>query len=196
MPESISPESIKRRQLLSGLMKLLIFIGLVFISIPFISSFSSNSIDEKQRSKNNWVITQAVSSLTQGQVNILNWTGGTVWVYHRTNDDIQLLKETAASLRDSLSTQSDQPEKMQNHFRSADEAYFVFIPYENKRSCQVTLVNEAGAARFTEPCYGAKYDAAGRIFENTGHLEQQNLAVPMHVIEDGVLKIGVWIPKI
>lgn len=188
--------SIKRRQVLSGLMKLFVFIGLIFISIPFISHFSTNSIDEKQSSSSRWVITQAVSDLVPGEVKALNWSGGLVWVYARTETDIELLKNSDSSLRDVNSTKSDQPEAMNNKLRSASENVFVFIPQENKRGCQVILNAGQDKVRFTEPCYGAKYDAAGRIFENSGHKEQQNLSVPKHIIEDGILKIGIWMPKI
>lgn len=193
MPELAS---LKRRQILSGLMKLLVFIGLIFISIPFISSFSSNSIDEKQKSISNWIISLPISDLVQGEIKSLSWQGGLVWVYSRTQNDIQSLMETDNLLRDTLSKNSDQPQRMKNRMRSENNDIFVFIPQENKRGCQVRLSTEQGKTRFTEPCYSAKYDAAGRIFANSGHKEQQNLAVPEHIIEDGILKIGVWIPKI
>ena len=191
-----SADSIKRRQILSGLMKLLVFIGFVFLSIPFLSSFSSKSIDEKQAVKSHWVISLPVTDLITGEVKALPWAGGLVWVYTRTKSDIQSLKNSNTSLRDSFSEKSDQPDKMKNSFRSASKKFFVFIPQENKRSCQVRLNDEREAVVFTEPCFSAKYDAAGRIFKNSGHKEQQNLAVPEHIIEDGMLKIGIWMPKI
>lgn len=194
----LDPSSVKRRKILSGLMKLLVFIGLIFISIPFFSSFSSKSIDDKQDAKSQWVITLAVTELDEGEIKSLSWSGRPVWVYKRTEKDIQLLNEQDSSLRDAASDKSDQPDNMKNKIRSAHQKYFVFIPNENKKACQVSLNTEQEKVRFTEPCYGAKYDAAGRIFENSGHNDktQQNLAVPEHVIEDGILKIGIWMPKI
>ena len=192
MPSS----SVKRRQFLSGLMKLLVFIGFIFLSIPFISSFSSNSIDEKQKATSRWVMTIPVSDLVEGEVKPLSWSGGLVWVYARNNKDMQSLKGSNTFLRDASSTASDQPEEMRNNFRSANEKFFVFIPQENKRGCQVRLNTSNENSLFTEPCFNANYDAAGRIFEKSGHKDQQNLAVPNHVVEDGILKIGIWIPKI
>lgn len=196
MSSASSTPSIKRRQILSGLMKLLIFIGLIFIAIPFISSFSSNSIEEKQAASSHWILTLPVSDLVRGEVKKLHWSGGDVWIYSRSEKDVKSLKETDNALRDAGSEKSDQPGQMKNPMRSANKSYFVFIPQENKRGCQVSLIAEQEKVRFTEPCYAAKYDAAGRIFENSGHKEQQNLAVPEHVIEDGILKIGIWMPKI
>lgn len=191
-----SAESTKRRQILSGLMKLLVFIGFVFLSVPFLSSFSSNSIDKKQAAISHWVINLPVTDLIAGEVKALPWAGGLVWVYTRTKSDIQSLKNNNASLRDAFSEKSDQPEQMKNGYRSASKKFFVFIPQENKRNCQVRLISEKETVAFTEPCFRAKYDAAGRIFKNSGHNEQQNLAVPEHVIEDGILKVGIWMPKL
>ena len=188
--------SIQRRQILSGLMKLLGVIALIFISIPFISSFSTNEIDEKQTATSNWVITLPVSELVESEVKALPWAGGLVWVYARTKKDIQLLENHTVSLQDPNSTQSDQPEEMKNNYRSQDKKFFVFIPQENKKGCQVSLNSESENSRFTEPCFNAKYDAAGRILKNSGHQDQQNLAVPNHVIENGILKIGIWMPKL
>lgn len=188
--------STQRRQILSGLMKLLVFIGFVFLSIPFISSFSTDAINEKQTTAAKWVVTQTLVDLAEGEIKELPWSGGLVWVYSRTENDIKLLKSSNDVLRDKFSEKSDQPESMKNNFRSASEKYFVFIPQENKKNCQVRISDEKENAIFTEPCFSAKYDAAGRIIENTGHKEQQNLAVPKHVIEDGKLKIGIWMPKI
>ncbi len=191
-----SPASLKRRQVLSGLMKLLGLIGLAFLSIPFISSFSTNEINEKQRASSVWVIKHPVTGFTQGKVTALNWSGGVVWVYARTENNISWLNKNDVELRDALSKQSDQPEQMRNNFRSYSEKYFVFIPLENKRGCQVSLNDDREKALFSEPCFSAKYDAAGRIFKNSGHQDQINLSIPEHVVEDGILKIGIWLPKI
>ncbi len=185
-----------RRQVLSGLMKLLVFVGLIFISIPFISSFSSSSIDEKQASKNNWVITLPVTELVAGEIKKLPWAGGVFWIYSRTKTDIKSLAKLDTLLRDKDSANSDQPDSMKSRYRSANENYFVFIPQESKRGCQVSLVSDAEPVLFTEPCFNGKFDAAGRVFADSGNKEQLNLAVPKHSVEDGVLKIAAWIPKI
>lgn len=196
---SASGNSLQRRKILSGLMKLLVFIGLGFVSIPFISSFSNSDTDKKQKSASDWIITLAVNELIEGEVRAIPWAGGLVWIYSRTDDDIQALRQHHF-LSDAFSDKSQQPLNMKNDLRSADEKYFVFIPLENKRSCQVRLDKNSGdegrLSLFSEPCYGAKYDAAGRILKNTGHPEQTNLPVPLHVIENGILKVGIWTPKI
>ncbi|MCK4866262.1 MAG: hypothetical protein KAT06_12665 [Gammaproteobacteria bacterium] len=196
MSNMSSPASLKRRQVLSGLMKLLGLIGLAFLSVPFISSFSSNEIHKKQQASTAWIIKHPVTDFTQGKVTVLNWSGGVVWVYARTENNISWLNENDVELRDAFSKQSDQPEQMRNNFRSDSEKYFVFIPLENKKGCQVRLSEGSEKDLFSEPCFSAKYDAAGRIFKNSGHQDQINLSIPEHVVEDGILKIGIWMPKI
>ena len=156
---SSSQPSIKRRPFLSGLMKLLVFIGFIFVSIPFFSSFSSNEIDDKNAIASPWIINLPVAEINPGKVNKLTWAGGIVWVYGRTEQDIQSLAKQNLALRDPFSKKSDQPEHMQNNLRSASEAYFVFIPQENKRGCQVSLHDdvqkeshhESKKVLFTEP---------------------------------------------
>jgi len=185
-----------RRQVLSGLMKLLVFVGLIFISIPFISSFSSSSIDEKQTATSHWVISIPVSELVVGEIKTLPWAGGLFWVYPRTKKDIKSLAKRDTLLRDKDSANSDQPDSMKSRYRSANENFFVFIPQESKRGCQVSLVSDAEPVLFIEPCFNGKFDAAGRVFADSGDKEQRNLAVPKHTVEDGVLKIGAWMPKI
>ncbi len=187
--------SIQRRQFLAGLMKLLVFIGFVFLSVPFISSFSTNEDNEKQKATSHWVVTVPVTELENGKIKPLPWAGGLVWVYSRTEKDFQSLLNHNAVLLDANSDNSSQPEKMKNNYRSADKKYFVFIPHENKKGCQVRLNHDSENNRFTEPCFNAKYDAAGRIIKNSGHQDQQNLAVPEHIIENGILKVGIWQPQ-
>jgi len=191
-----STESLKRRQMLSGLMKLLAVIAFILISIPFFSSFTTNSIEEKQYLKSNWVITVSIADLVKGKIKKLSWSGGFIWVYARTDKDIEALTKNRSILRDAHSLNSDQPDGMQNNFRSASNQFFVFIPHENKKGCQVSLSHDYENVLFIEPCFNAQYDNAGRILKNSGHKEQQNLAVPKHIIEAGILKIGVWTPKL
>lgn len=198
MPSPASVANLKRRQILSGLMKLLVFIAFIFISVPFVSSLSSGSKENKKQLTTRWVATVPVAGLTAGEVNTLSWAGGVIWVYSRTEKDIKtLLALNEEKLRDAYSDKSEQPNNMNNSFRSIDQKYFVFIPLENVRGCQVSLNDDRNAeAIFTEPCYRAKFDAAGRVFKTGGHKAQKNLPVPDHIIEDGKLKVGIWTPKV
>ena len=184
----------QRRLVLTRILKLMVLVGVIYLFVPFLASFSISLNDEEGLESSHWVLTVPVSALEPAKVKTLSWSGGPVWVYTRTKDDIKSLKYTDSMLRDPASEASDQPSDMKNEFRSADSAYFVFIPIENKRSCQVRF-NDEETIKFIDPCFGAEFDTAGRIFNGSGHKDQNNLAVPLHIIEGGMLKVGIWLPK-
>lgn len=184
-----------RRLMLTRVMKLLVVIGFLGLLTPFLSSLTSNINNETKDIATQWVVTLPIKAILPGEVKSLSWSGGIFWVYKRTEKDIELLKKSKLPLRDPASENSDQPKDMMNKYRSVDKTLFVFVPLENKRSCQVRSHDGEGGIRFTEPCYGAKYDAAGHLVSNSGHEGQKNLSVPKHIIEKGMLKIGVWVRK-
>lgn len=198
MPPPSNAANLKRRQILSGLMKLLVLIAFILVSIPFFSSLSSDLSDSEKQRSSRWVAGIAVDDLVAGEVNTLSWSGGEFWIYARTKEDIQaLVTLNDEQLRDASSANSDQPDNMNTAFRSANQKYFVFVPHENLRGCQISLSDDRGEkVVFTEPCYQAQFDAAGRIFKFSGKKEQLNLSVPQHVIENGQLKIGIWTPAV
>ena len=180
--------SSQRRRMLVGLFKLLVLLGAIFLMVPFVASLSSG--EDKTTPVSRWIIEFPLGELQTGQLKRLQWQGRDIWVYARRTAEIALLKHNQEQLRDPRSLHSKQPQGLENSFRSVSKDYFVFIPHENRRGCQVALAEEDTEVRFTEPCYGAQYDAAGRIRKNSGHPEQQNLSVPEYIIERGVLKIA------
>ncbi len=185
--------SVQRRRWLTGAFKLLLLIGLGLLAIPFLGSLSSGKNDTTKQKTDRWVLQLDISTIAAGQLHALHWQGRDVWVYHRYPDDISALQHNTTLLRDAMSQHSHQPEGMATATRSFDPRYFVFVPQENKRGCQVSLAEDTdNGVRFTEPCYGAKYDAAGRIFTHSGHAEQRNLMVPVHKLENGKLYIAAF----
>ena len=189
---------INKRLLLVRLYKLFLLISFLGLLTPFLLSLTVFTGNSEKEVVNKWVVSVPVKNLSSGKIHALPWSGGLYWVYKRTDEDISSLKAINdqpgnSELRDASSEFSDQPVNMANNFRSANEYYFVFVPLETKRSCQVRLVDDEPDVKFTEPCFGSQYDAAGRVFKESGHQDQKNLSVPMHKIENGVLKIAVWV---
>lgn len=162
---------------------------------PFLLSLTVFTDDSEKDNTTKWIVSIPIKNLPSGKIEALSWKGGLFWVYKRTDKDIKSLSEVYPLVRDAASVESDQPINMTNNNRSANELFFVFVPIESKRGCQIRLYDEEPGIKFTEPCFGSKYDAAGRIYKNSGHKDQKNLSVPMHVIENGMLKIGVWIKR-
>jgi len=189
-----------KRLLLVRLYKLFLLICFLGLLSPFLLSLTVFIGDSEEEIINKWVVSVPLINLSSGKIHELPWSGGLYWVYKRTDKDISSLKgihsqHSNSSLRDAASKYSDQPVNMANNSRSANEYYFVFVPLESKRACQVRLYDDEPNIKFIEPCFGSKYDAAGRVFKESGHKDQKNLSVPMHKIENGILKIAVWIKQ-
>ena len=184
--------------MLVRLYKLFLLISFLGLLTPFLLSLTVFTSNSEEEVVNKWVVSVPIKNLSSGKIHALPWSGGLYWVYKRTDRDISSLKginsqPSSSQFRDAGSKDSDQPVNMANNFRSADEQFFVFVPLESKRGCQVRLYGGESTINFIEPCFGSKYDAAGRLFKESGHKDQKNLSVPMHKIENGILKIAVWI---
>jgi ubiquinol-cytochrome c reductase iron-sulfur subunit len=170
-----------RRLYLKVTLKLLLLLGLALAAIPFIASLH-HSDNGGQSAANPWYVEVDLSRLAPGQWQSVPWPGGEVWVYARTLDEIQALQTADTErLRDPDSRHSQQPVAASNVYRSLHPDYFVFLPRETRRGCQVQQIElPAGINGYTEACYGARFDNAGRIFRDSGQPDQHNLSVPPH----------------
>ena len=174
-----------RRRGLTRSVKLLILAGLGFGMVPFVSGLLPTHKQRHDR-RQAWEIVVDVSDLTPGRIRRGKWGGAPVWVYHRRNRDIEDLVAPNSDLKDPWSNQSRQPDAMRNPWRSIDKKFFVFVPIENGRGCQVQFLDRSEDGRaigqwgggFVDPCEGARFDLAGRIYGNGALGTQQNLRVP------------------
>lgn len=179
-------DSTRRRQNLERTAKLLFLVALGFLVFPFLASFFP-AADESEGERTRPGLLVDLADLAPGAVRQVVWKGYPVWIYRRTRRDVEGVLSLAQELADLNSVFSVQPAEMRNPLRSLRPEYFVFVPLETKRSCQVHYVasdHQFGDSRlawyggFTEPCYGARFDLAGRIYRDTGMGEQQNLTIP------------------
>ena len=170
-----------RRLYLRVTLKLLLLLGLGLAAIPFIASLQHAGSDSGDAS-NPWIVEVDLADLEVGQIHTVPWPGGEVWIHYRTQKDIQYLRSTAIdTLRDPASQQSNQPAAATNGYRSLKPEYFVFLPRETRRGCQVQQIElSAGITGYSEACYGARFDNAGRIFKHSGQPDQHNLTIPPH----------------
>ena len=170
-----------RRLYLKVTLKLLLLLGLGLAAIPFITSLH-HSDNDGQSAANPWYVEVDVSRLVPGQWQSVPWPGGEVWIYARTQREIQALQTADTDrLRDPDSRHSQQPVAASNAYRSLQPDYFVFLPRETLRGCQIQQIElQMGINGYSEACYGARFDNAGRIFKDSGQPEQHNLTVPPH----------------
>jgi ubiquinol-cytochrome c reductase iron-sulfur subunit len=131
---------------------------------------------------NPWYVEVDLSRLVPGQLQSVPWPGGEVWIYARTQREMQMLQTAEIErLRDPDSRHSQQPAAASNAYRSLKPDYFVFLPRETRRGCQIQQIElQAGINGYTEACYGARFDNAGRILKDSGQPDQHNLTVPPH----------------
>ena len=168
--------------------KLLSLLALIMLLTPFVASLFSPDGGQSERQPLSGLVVE-LAGLAPGEIRRLARDGKPVWIYHRTESDIVGIMRLSAELADPASLRSEQPADMRNPLRSEKRAYFVFVPLETSRNCRVHLV-PAGApgavdglawyGGFTEACYGAYFDLAGRIYASTGNDQQRNLSVPPH----------------
>jgi Rieske Fe-S protein len=180
-----SPPSKNKRRVLSVVLKLLILTGIVIFSIPFIASLYKSDPNAAGQDRGHY-LAHNVSHLSRGELIKIKSFSSEVWVYHRTLDDIEQIKVMPAELfRDPLSRQSQQPSDLLPAFRSHNKNYFVFIPFETQKQCQVQLEQmPSGHNGFNEVCYRGVFDTAGRALKSHGHPMQHNLSVPAHIWQD------------
>ncbi len=179
--------------------KLLALLGVVLVMVPFFGFMFSDLGDDDSISDTAGVVV-TLWELKPGEFAQSEWLGRPVWIYRRTPSDLRTLPGIKEQLRDPKSQESEQPAAARNPFRSLRQDYFVFIPLETSRNCQVHYVgaDEFGTkgghwyGGFVEPCHQARFDLAGRAYKNFGIPEQRNLSVPPHrFLSPHKLEIGV-----
>lgn len=170
-----------RRLYLRVTLKLLLLLGLGLAAIPFVASLR-HSDNDALKETNPWYVEVDLAQLVPGQWQSVAWLGGEVWIYARTSAEIAALQTADTThLRDPDSRNSQQPVAARNAYRSLKPEYFVVLPRETKRGCQVQQIQlQEGINGYSEACYAARFDNAGRIFTNSGQADQHNLTVPPH----------------
>lgn len=138
-----------------------------------------------------------ISTLSPGELQVVEWRGKPVWVLKRSKEMLESLKAVEPRLSDPESKASDQPKYAANEFRSAKPDLLVLVGVCTHLGCSpqekpASAKDEMGAdwpGGFYCPCHGSKFDFAGRVFK--GSPAPLNLEVPPYtVLADGTVVIG------
>lgn len=172
---------------LTRLVKILALCGLAFVIYPLLATLLPDAGVSDQRQRQ-WERELDVSRLAPGEMLSLDdWPGGPVVVYHRLpHERAGLVHE--AQLHDPTSHHSDQPAALRTATRSLLADYFLFVPLDTERGCQIRYIPANKQPKpdlewyggFSEPCNGSLYDTAGRIYRDSRGERQQNLRVPAY----------------
>jgi len=185
--------NLNRRRFLSIATTLTGGIGILFASIPFMSSF--------QPSKKAKALATAVkvnlNKLAPGSIIKVIWRGQPVWILHRSKEMIENLKDSNLDLRDPDSELSVQPLFAKNAFRSLKPNYFIVegicthlgcAPIE-KFAVAPADMGPDWLGGFYCPCHGSKFDLSGRVY--SGVPAPSNLRVPPHhFVDENTVIIG------
>ncbi|MGD8407070.1 MAG: hypothetical protein PVG50_00810 [Thiohalophilus sp.] len=155
-----------RRLYLSLIVKLLFAAGLLALAVVLLASLSSGDTSNGP-AVDPWRLKVDWSDMSPGEYRTLTWPNGQrIGIYRRLAQEMTV-PEPASSPEGDTGKRSRE--------------VFVFFPNENLRSCRVSPV-DTGQGRFTEPCFGARFDADGRRIAGTGVEGQQDLKVPDYVL--------------
>lgn len=178
----------QRRLLLTRLLKLLVLCGLGFVAYPFFATLLPDAgVTDQRRAQ--WERDIDLSGIQPGELMIFDhWPGGPVAVYRRTQHELDGLSRNLAQLHDPASAYSRQPDVLRTTVRSQQLDYFVFVPLDTDRSCQIRYIPPNKQPKpdidwyggFSEPCTGSLYDTAGRVYRDYRTARQQNLSVPLY----------------
>ncbi len=110
-----------RRKFLSVATSVTSVVGILFATIPFISSFQPN----KKAKALGAAIKIDVSKLEAGSILKVIWRGQPIWVLRRSEGMLKALQKKNLNLTDPESEMSVQPNFAQNKFRSLKPEFFI-----------------------------------------------------------------------
>ena len=177
-----------RRLALTRATKLLALVGLLFAAYPFIATLLPDSTIDAGR-KQQWRRVIDLSPLQPGELlYVEDWPGGPVAVFRRSAHELAGLERLRPQLQDPDSERSEQPADLRGPQRSYLADYFVFIPVETHRGCQLRALPADKRPRpdvlwyggFSDVCNGSLYDTAGRLYRASGNVHQRNLRIPAY----------------
>lgn len=185
--------NVGRRRLLIGATAAVGAVGVGFVAVPFVKSWSPSAKAKAAGAP----VTADVSQLEAGQKVVIEWRGKPVWVVRRTPEMLAGLKKVEGLLLDPASeNEAQQPDYAKNDHRSIKPEYLVLTGICTHLGCSPLFEPDKGKLEasweggFYCPCHGSKFDLAGRVYK--GVPAPKNLEVPPHSYEaDTVITIGV-----
>jgi ubiquinol-cytochrome c reductase iron-sulfur subunit len=169
---------LSRRKFLTGATIATGAVGVAFVAVPFIESWSPSESARAQGLPTELDI----SKIDPGQMAVTIWRKTPIYVVHRTPDMVTRISGHDAELKDPKSEDSDQPPYARNTERSRSAEFLVLIGVCTHLGCLPKQRFAAGELSpswpggFHCPCHGSRFDLAGRVFN--GSPASTNLRVP------------------
>lgn len=138
-----------------------------------------------------------ISKLAPGELGIFEWRGQPVWVFKRSKEMLESIRESDSKVADPKSEVPHQPAYAKNEFRSIKEDVMVVVGVCTHLGCSPKEKPAADKAEmgadwlggFYCPCHGSKFDFAGRVYK--GVPAPTNLVVPPYTyLSDNKILVG------
>ena len=181
----------KRRRILIVATSFTAGVGTVGLSIPFVQSWQPSAKARVAGAP----ITVDTSKIEPGRMITVKWRGKPVWILRRTDHILRNLTQQAHlnNLRDPDSTKNQQPDYVENEYRSLRPYIFLAVGICTHLGCVPGYLPDGGEgvsnALYFCPCHGSKFDLAGRVFKGVP-APTNPIVPPHHYIEDEMIKIG------
>jgi ubiquinol-cytochrome c reductase iron-sulfur subunit len=168
-------------------------LGAVAAAVPFVASFRPSARAQALGAP----VEVDISKLEPGAMLRVEWRGRPIWVLHRTERMLNVVREPNPRLADPDSHESRQPEYAQNEYRAARPQFLVLEGVCTHLGCAPLTRFEIGPADlgpdwrggFFCPCHGSAFDLSGRVY--AGVPARTNLSVPPYrFIGEGTILIG------
>ena len=193
MVQPISPPNPGRRKFLSFITASMASIGAFFLAIPFLSAFKPSARAEAAGAP----VQVDISSLTPGQMKVVEWRGKPIFVVKMEENTVKLLSSNLSRLADPEGENSKQPEYVMNQIRSRKEGVAVITGVCTHLGCSPKYYPETGSVAFDSDWQGgffcpcrSKFDMVGRVY--AGVPAPTNMDVPPHYFpKDNLLVIGL-----
>ncbi|CUI08953.1 ubiquinol-cytochrome c reductase iron-sulfur subunit [Massilia antarctica] len=162
-------------------------------AIPFVESLAPSEAAKAAGAP----VELDINQIAPGALLTAEWRGRPVWILHRTERMLALLRGNDARLADPRSEQQQQPPYAANPTRSIRPAVLVATGICTHLGCVPVYRPDMAPADlgsdwnggFYCPCHGSRFDLAGRVFKNVP--APANLEIPPHeYLSDTRLRIG------
>lgn len=170
-------------------------VGVLAVAYAFLSTFSPTA----EATANRPYFEVTLSEIAPGTAQIFEWHGKPFYVFHRTDEQIDSILPVRSALRDPDSSQVPMLDRsLDQPGRSVSAKFLVVSVIPNHSKCGVEFRPKSKPVDwatpwyggFFEPCRGAAYDVAGRVYRE-GAVEAKNLIVIPHSINRSRLWVYV-----
>ncbi|MGK0270193.1 MAG: hypothetical protein ACI88H_000836 [Cocleimonas sp.] len=174
----------KRRLLLSVIIKLLTFLGLLLLLLVFFNSLFTDDESNSKTAINKIQLSKIeISEMVSGQIRKVRWNGKEAAILLRQfpekldqTDTAEMQKEFQEKLHSSIKLNS----------RSKKAEYFVYINTGDSKNCPLYYA----AGIFKDVCSSNKFDEAGRDIKNKLH--GYKIEIPPHYFNNNIVVFGQW----